>query len=154
MSIINIIKGCPLFIELADEEIDIVINTCQVLTLEQGEYVFHENDEGSDLYIVLTGHCHVVKAGVTLANLCKGDLFGEMILLDETIRAADVIADTYTDVLVINYKTIFGLYTKNPSIFSILAFNLCRLLAVRLRKTNLEMKEISEKLLNFEEKTA
>jgi CRP-like cAMP-binding protein len=145
MSIINIIKSCPLFMELADDEIDVVIKTCNVLNLEEGEHVFRESDEGDDLYIILTGHAEVHKDGVTLAKLTKGDLFGEMILLNETIRTADVTAKTYTDVLVINYKTIFGLYHKNPSIFSILAFNLCRLLAERLRKTNQEMSELSEK---------
>ena len=143
MSIINIIKSSPLFFELFDEEIDTLIQNCDVISLENGEYIFKEGDEGNEIYLILTGGAVVRKGQVTIVELRKGDLFGEMVLLDERTRTADVIATTYTDVIVMSYDTIFNVFHKNPKIFSILILNLCRLLAKRLKGSNEEIKRLN-----------
>jgi CRP-like cAMP-binding protein len=140
MSIINIIKSSPLFYELFDKEVDSIIENCQVMALEEGQKVFAENDEGDEIFIILTGACYVQKSGMNLVELGKGDLFGEMVLLDEKRRTADVVAKTYTDILVLSYSNIFDLYKKNPRIFSILILNLSRLLAKRLKDTSEQIK--------------
>lgn len=140
MSIINIIKSSPLFYELFDKEVDAIIENCQVMSLEKGQKVFSENDEGDEIFIILTGACAVQKSGLNLVELGKGDLFGEMVLLDERRRTADVVATTYTDILVLSYGNIFDLYKKNPRIFSILILNLSRLLAKRLKDTSEQIK--------------
>jgi len=143
MSIINIIKSSPLFFELYDEEIDTIIKDCNVISLEEGSYIFRENDEGNEIYLILTGGAHVKKGEIILADLKKGDLFGEMVLLDERVRTADIVSSTYTDVLVLNYDTIFNKFTKNPKIFSILMLNLCRLLAKRLKTSGDSIRELN-----------
>ncbi|MDA8793981.1 cyclic nucleotide-binding domain-containing protein [Bacteriovoracaceae bacterium] len=140
MSIINIIKSSPLFYELFDKEVDAIIENCNVMSLEEGQKVFAENDEGDEIFIILTGACSVQKSGLNLVNLGKGDLFGEMVLLDERRRTADVVASTYTDILVLSYGNIFNLYKKNPRVFSILILNLSRLLAKRLKDTSEQIK--------------
>jgi len=143
MSIINIIKSSPLFFELYDEEIDTIIKDCNVISLEEGSYIFRENDEGNEIYLILTGGAHVKKGEIILADLKKGDLFGEMVLLDERVRTADIVSSTYTDVLILNYDTIFNKFTKNPKIFSILMLNLCRLLAKRLKTSGDSIRELN-----------
>ena len=80
---------------------------------------------------------------MTLVELKKGDLFGEMVLLDEKTRTADIMATTYTDVLVLSYDVIFGIFKKNPKIFSLLMLNLCRLLAKRLKSSSNEIKNLN-----------
>jgi CRP/FNR family cyclic AMP-dependent transcriptional regulator len=83
MSIVNIIKSSPLFYELFDDEIDSLIQDCNVLSLEAGDYIFKEGDIGDEIFLILTGGADVKKGDVTLVSLKKGDLFGEMVLLDE-----------------------------------------------------------------------
>lgn len=143
MSIVNVIKSSPLFFELFDEEIDSIIEDCHVLNLESGDYIFNEGDEGNEIYLILSGGAAVKKSNVTLVELKKGDLFGEMVLLDERVRTADIMATTYTDVLVLSYDVIFGIYKKNPKIFSLLMLNLCRLLAKRLKSSSNEIKNLN-----------
>lgn len=145
MSIINIIKSSPLFFELYDEEIDVLIADCNVLSLEEGEFIVKDGEEGNEIYLILSGGAFVKKGDVTLVELRKGDLFGEMVLLDERTRTADIVASTYTDVLVMGYDTIFATFQKNPKVFSMLILNLCRLLAKRLKDSSKEI----EKLTNF-----
>jgi CRP/FNR family cyclic AMP-dependent transcriptional regulator len=143
MSIINVIKSSPLFFELYDEEIDALIADCNVLSLEKGDFIVREGEEGNEIYLILSGGAFVKKGPVTLVELRKGDLFGEMVLLDERTRSADIVASTYTDVLVLSYDTIFGTFQKNPKVFSMLILNLCRLLAKRLKGSTEEIKKLN-----------
>ena len=149
MSIVDVIKGSPLFDELYDSEIDTIIENSSVLKLEMGDYIVRENDEGDEIFIILSGEAKVKKSDIELATLTKADLFGELVLLNERTRTADIIASEACDVLVIKYTEIFGLYHSNPKIFSLLILNLARLLTRRLKKTGSELKEVKEKLKRF-----
>lgn len=151
MSIINVIKSSPLFFELYDEEIDSLISDCNVLSLEEGEFIVNDGEEGNEIFLILSGGAYVKKGPVTLVELRKGDLFGEMVLLDERTRSADIVASTYTDVLVMSYDTIFGTFQKNPKIFSMLILNLCRLLAKRLKGSSEEIKKLNGLLSKLSE---
>lgn len=150
MSIINIIKSSPLFFELFDDEIEIIVETCNVMSLEEGDYIFKENDEGNETFLILTGAANVQKGDTILAELKKGDLFGEMVLLEEKTRTADIVAKTYTDVLVMDFDSIFGIFKKNPKIFSLLMLNLCRLLAKRLKGSSEKIKLLNSKIKELE----
>jgi len=150
MSIVNIIKSSPLFYELFDEEIDTLIQDCNVLSLEEGDYIFKEGDVGDEIFLILTGGADVKKGDVKLVSLKKGDLFGEMVLLDERTRSADVVASTFTDVLVLSYESIFGVFKKNPKVFSLLMLNLCRLLAKRLKYAGNDIKGLNAQITKLQ----
>jgi CRP/FNR family cyclic AMP-dependent transcriptional regulator len=144
MSIINVIKSSPLFYELYDAEVESIIEHCSVLNLEDGDFIFREGDEGNEIYLILTGSAEVKKGDVTLVELKKGDLFGEMVLLDERTRSADIVSNNYTDVLVLSYDVIFGVFKKNPKVFSLLMLNLCRLLSKRLKSSSNEISKLNK----------
>lgn len=154
MSIINVIKSSPLFFELYDEEIDSIVQDCSVLSLEKGDYIFKEGEEGNEIYLILTGGAYVQKGDVKLVELKKGDLFGEMVLLDERTRTADIVSSNFTDVLVLSYDVIFGIFKRNPKIFSLLMLNLCRLMAKRLKGSSEEIKRLNAMISQFEDKAA
>lgn len=151
-SILTIVKGSPLFLELYDDEIMKIVEKCQVLSLEKGDCIFKEGDQGDELFIVLTGAAHVEKHGVSLAELKKGDLFGELVLLNENIRSADIIVDNYTDLLIMSYSDIFGLYEHEPKIFSVLILNLARLLTKRLKDSSATIQLLNEKIATLSQK--
>jgi len=152
MSIINVIKSSPLFFELFDEEIDAIVQDCSVLSLEKGDYIFKEGDEGNEIYLILSGGAFVQKGDVKLVELRKGDLFGEMVLLDERTRTADIVSSNYTDFLVLSYDVIFGIFKKNPKIFSLLMLNLCRLMAKRLKGSSDEIGRLNTLIAQFSKK--
>lgn len=116
------------------------------MSLESGELIIKDGDEGEDFFIILTGTAAVKKGDVLLAELRKGDLFGEMVLLNQNTRSADIIATTYTDILVINYKSIFSFYETRPRIFSLLILNLSRLLTKRLDNSGKTIRDLNHKL--------
>ena len=135
MSVLHVVKGCPLFYELYDEEIMAIVQKCRVIKAQEGDYIFREHDQGNEIFLILNGSAVVVKNNIKLANLRKGDVFGEMVLLKDNIRKADIYINNYTDLLVVDYDDIFGLYEANNKVFSILMLNLARMLATRLRKS-------------------
>jgi CRP/FNR family transcriptional regulator, cyclic AMP receptor protein len=149
MSIMGIIKSSPLFYEFFDAEVEQIVERCQVLSLQPGEFVFKEGDQGEDIFIILTGSAQVKKNTVVLADLKKGDLFGEMVLLNNNHRSADIVATTFTDVLVLNYHSIFSFYQTHPKIFSLLILNLSRLLAKRLDQSGQTIRKLNEDILSL-----
>jgi len=154
MSILKTVKGSPLFYDLYDDEIVQIVETCTVRSLEPGEYIFKDGDEGNEIYIVLSGNALVKKGEYELARLRKGDLFGELVLLHEKYRNADVISDNYTDVLIIEYNTIFKMYETHPKMFALLILNLSRLLAKRLKGAGDTIKDLKIELADINKKKA
>lgn len=142
MSVLGIVKGCPLFYELYDEEIMAIVESCKVVQAFEGDFIFREGDVGDEIFLILNGSANVIRGDVELAKLRKGDLFGEMVLLKDNIRKADILITCYTDILIIDYKSIFGLYETNNKVFSILMLNLSRMLATRLKKAGDKIEDL------------
>jgi CRP-like cAMP-binding protein len=134
---IHFLKGCPLFYELYEEEIEYIISRAQVAVFEQDKFIVREGDEGSELFILLNGHADVVKVidhqDVVLNKLEKGDVFGEMVIINETTRGADIVTTSKCEVLALQYDDIMRLYDSKPRIFAVLMFNLSRLLVKRIK---------------------
>jgi CRP/FNR family cyclic AMP-dependent transcriptional regulator len=147
MSNLQFIKGCPLFYELFDEEVDTILKDCNVACYDAGQAIVKEGDIGKEIYILLSGKASVQKNIanniIEIAELNKGDVFGELVLINENTRTADVVTKEETDVLIIEYDTIFSLYKKNNKIFSLLVLNLSRLLTQRLKKSNIIVEELN-----------
>lgn len=143
MSAIELIKSCPLFHDLYDDEIEVIVGKCDVLFYKENEYIIHEGDEGKEIYIILKGMAEVQKdingQIIHISKLHEGDMFGETSLIDET-RSADVVALTNCDVLTINKESLLSLYPKKAKIFSVLTLNMARLLAKRLKLANQSLK--------------
>ncbi len=146
MALLQIIKSSPLFMELYDNEIEEIIKDCKVRVMEAQEFLFHENDKGEDLFILLTGELSIIKGGIEITRFSKGELLGELVLINDQNRTTSCLATVFTEVLVINNKVIFDFYTKRPRLFSILMMNIARMLAQRLKRTTIEMTTLSEKV--------
>jgi|GEM_PF-452182 len=72
-------------------------------TFRRGEIIFREGEMGNQAYIVVTGTVEVFRyvegEKVSLASLRKGELFGEMALVDNSLRTA--VARERTGVVII-----------------------------------------------------
>lgn len=114
--------------------------------MEEKEFLFYENEKGEDLFIILTGELSIIKGGLEITKFSKGELLGELVLINDKNRTTSCQATVFSEVLVINNQVIFDFYTKRPRLFSILMMNIARMLAQRLKKTTIEMTTLSEKV--------
>jgi CRP-like cAMP-binding protein len=87
---------------------------------ETGQTVFNQKDLGDRLYIVVKGRCQVVRTenGVEyqLAELGPGECFGEMALINQTIRSATVRVIEPLDVLSIPKPDVAALVGHLPAL--------------------------------------
>ncbi|MBT3586889.1 MAG: cyclic nucleotide-binding domain-containing protein [Halobacteriovoraceae bacterium] len=157
MSVANLVKGCPLFHEIYENEIVEIIADCVVASYETGDAIIKQGDSGSDISVLLSGNAdiQVEKEGLIhkIATISKGDLFGEMVLINETERTASIVANESCDVLIISYDNFYSFYKKNPKVFALMVLNVTRLVTKRLKNSNTVVENLSQKIAELEGKS-
>jgi len=88
------------------------------------------------MYVVLSGTVRVVAAGVELAVLDEGDFFGEVSLVDDGPRSADVVAVTDCHLLLVTRMTLAMLTASHPQAAIHLLAAIGRSLVGKLREDN------------------
>jgi CPA1 family monovalent cation:H+ antiporter len=86
------LAAVDLFEGLDDKGLDEVKACSYFLGAHPGLHVVRADDVGFELYIILAGTADVIQDGKTIATLGKGDVFGEMAVLGNIHRNADVVA--------------------------------------------------------------
>lgn len=123
---------------------DVLLHLCSALaavTPSAGETLFHEGDEGRDMYVVLTGEMEVLKrskSGIEarVAVLGPGDWFGEMSIVDVQPRSATVRTLAPSRLLRITASDLDALYRHDVKSYALVVLNLARELSRRLRVTD------------------
>lgn len=113
-----------------------------------GEVIFKEGDTGGALYMILEGKVRVSRevSGMgeeALAVLGAGDAFGEMALIDEFPRSADVRVHERCRLLVISKEALEDLLFLNRDLAYEILWNFVKILSSRLRETNDKMTFLS-----------
>ena len=74
-------------------------------TFYKDDYIFREGDPAYAAYLIRAGQVHIIRyrddEEVVLATLGKGQLFGELALIDSAPRSADAVAATKSVELVV-----------------------------------------------------
>lgn len=112
-------------------------------TLGAEETLFREGDEGDQMYLIKSGKIRIVKEmskgeEKTLAVLEAGAFFGEMAVLDKRPRSASAIAETDTELIIVNRDVFLRKINENPFIKYVILT-----LTERLRKTDDMLKYVS-----------
>ncbi|MBK26384.1 MAG: hypothetical protein CME70_20460 [Halobacteriovorax sp.] len=153
-AIANLVKGCPLFHEIYDNEVEKILADCLVATYQPGDYIMRQGEEGTDICVILSGNADisVMKGDEShyIATINKGDIFGEMVLINETKRTANIICKEKCDVLVLSFENFYKFFSKNPSVFALMVLNVTRLITKRLKNSNLVVQELNHKILELE----
>ena len=88
------LKSIPIFADISDEELRQVATFAQEISVEAGRDLVREGDFSYEFMAIEEGEAEVTRGGEHLADLGPGDFFGEMGLLDKTLRNATVTAKT------------------------------------------------------------
>jgi CRP/FNR family cyclic AMP-dependent transcriptional regulator len=88
------LKSIPLFEEVGDQELAQIAPFAQEVSVEEGKMLVREGDFSYEFMAIEEGEAEVTRGGEHLADLGPGDFFGEMGLLEKTLRNATVTAKT------------------------------------------------------------
>jgi cAMP-dependent protein kinase regulator len=88
------LKSIPLFEEMGDEELGQIAPFAQEVSVDAGKVLVREGDYSYEFMVIQEGTAEVTRGGEHLADLGPGNFFGEMGLLEKTLRNATVTAKT------------------------------------------------------------
>lgn len=149
-AIANLVKGCPLFHEIYDNEVEAVLSDCLVASYSPGDVIMKQGEDGTDICVILSGKADITvdKDGNSqfIASIGKGDIFGEMVLINETKRTANITCTENCAVLVMSFDNFYKFFSKNPSVFALMVLNVTRLITKRLKHSNHVIQELNAKL--------
>ena len=131
MSVADTLGQLALFADLTPAQLEAVAHTHEEDVFAAGERVLRKGLSGGNFYVILDGEAAVDLDGQQLANLGRGDFFGEISALTGEPPTTDVIAVTILRCLVIPAQQLERLVLDRPQF----ALRLLRLEARRLRAT-------------------
>jgi CRP-like cAMP-binding protein len=88
------LKSIPLFADISDEELGQIATFAQEISVEAGRVLVREGDFSYEFMAIEQGEAEVTRGGEHVADLGRHDFFGEMGLLEKTLRNATVTAKT------------------------------------------------------------
>ncbi len=88
------LKSLPLFADVPDEELAQIAGFAQEVKVDQGRELVREGDFSYEFMAIEEGEAEVTRDGQHVNDLGPGDFFGEMGLLEKTLRNATVTAKT------------------------------------------------------------
>jgi CRP-like cAMP-binding protein len=88
------LKSIPLFQDVPDDELRQVATFAQEVSVEQGRELVREGDFSYEFMAIEEGEAEVTRDGEHVADIGPGDFFGEVGLLEKTLRNATVTAKT------------------------------------------------------------
>jgi CRP/FNR family transcriptional regulator, cyclic AMP receptor protein len=112
------------------------------------EVIIRQDEPGLGMYIIQSGEAAVISGrdNVQLSILGDGDFFGEVSLLDETPRSATVVARTHCLILGFFQSDLFGLIERDPRFGVKIVIRLAKILGDRLRKANVQVLGLTERM--------
>jgi CRP-like cAMP-binding protein len=88
------LKVIPVFASLDDETLREIATFATEISVPAGKHLLNEGDYAYEFMAIEEGEAEVVRQGERVATLGPGEFFGEIALLEKTLRTASVIALT------------------------------------------------------------
>lgn len=131
----DVLSQVPLFQDLSKHELQVLANNCREREYQPGQTLLRQGETGVGLFIITRGTVNVSQTapdGATreLGVFGRGDVLGEMSLLDDQPRTATVVASEPTSVIVIPVWDFRAAMRESPEI----GIKLLSVLTRRLRR--------------------
>ena len=105
----------PFFAEADEEDLARIARRLRPQLAVPGENIITKGELGDRMYFLATGEVEVVLPGQAI-TLRPGEFFGELALLDDAPRSADVRARSYCNLLVLSRRDFRRLLNQDPAL--------------------------------------
>jgi len=128
--VVKMLGSVPLFTGLETKDLEEIAGIGRELTFEPGKAMVKQGEPGIGFLLILDGKAEVRRNGKKVTTLAPGDFFGEMSVIDDKPRSADVVAIEPTKCFGVTAWSFAPMLRSNPSI----AIGIIGELVRRLRK--------------------
>jgi len=140
---IKFLSSVAIFDTLSTRQLEKIHELIHVRRYEEGEIIFRQGDPGVGMYIVSEGHVDVYNeyndmTRRKIAEIHRGDFFGEISLLNDSPRSATTVALTKTTLFGLFRPDLLGLIDSDTKLGFRFIYRLSQIVAERLRLTSLE----------------
>jgi signal transduction histidine kinase len=150
---LEFLRGIPLFSDLDGPDLERLLGVTREVSRSPGEQLFAQGDAGDYAYVIEDGQvditCFSDGREIPLATRGRGEVIGEMALLDEEPRMASARASTAVKCLAIGREQLDKLLGASPSA----ARAMLATVTARLRETEAALRQ-SEKMAQLGTLTA
>jgi CRP-like cAMP-binding protein len=153
--IMSSLSDADVFYNLSPEQLSRIAEICAERRLSKGTILFRENNPGDEMYLVAQGAVDILVDPAMLgletdvrptkvATMRKGQIFGEMALVDEGLRSATAqVAEDDTLLLAIRRHDLLALCERDYRLGYRIMRNIAVDLAFKMRSTDLMVREQS-----------
>ena len=110
------LKSVPLFATCSKRQLEDIATIADELAQPKGSTLARQGDRGHEFIILLEGMADVRRNGRRIASLGAGSFFGEIALLTDSARTADVVAATNVRTLVIGDRAFARLLREDAAV--------------------------------------
>jgi len=111
---VALLRSLPIFAPLGVPEVETLARALEPVDVEAGATVIRTGDRGDRFYAIAEGEVEVRRDGNRVGSLVRGDGFGEVALLRDVPRTADVVALAPTRLYALAKGDFVGAVTGHP----------------------------------------
>jgi CRP/FNR family cyclic AMP-dependent transcriptional regulator len=150
---LDAIRSVPLFASLDDQAATELRNLLRTRDIPGGTGLFRAGDQGDAMYLIESGRVLISLTDndnkpVVLAELARGDFFGEMAIIDGKQRSADATVTEDARLAVLSRESFLRFIDENPAV----ALAMLSATFSRLRRTDKLLQQRVSRNVNEEQK--
>jgi len=139
MEITEITRQSDIFHGLSDGELSQLAQICRMMSYPAGQTICNEGECGSEIFVLAEGKASVFakktgKKRSKIGTIKQGEIFGEMSIIEDLPRVADLITDKDSKLVVIDRFELENLMNKNSHLGKVVMQNIAKGLSRKLRR--------------------
>jgi RimJ/RimL family protein N-acetyltransferase len=139
MEITEITRQSDIFQGLSDGELSQLAQICKMVSYPAGKTICSEGECGSEIFVLAEGRASVLaqrtgKKRSKIGTISQGEIFGEMAIIEDLPRVADLVTDVDSKLVVIDRFELENLMNKNSHLGKMVMQNMAKGLSRKLRR--------------------
>ncbi|VAX22698.1 hypothetical protein MNBD_NITROSPINAE01-306 [hydrothermal vent metagenome] len=135
------------FFDLDNSQIYTLLQVCQIRKYKKGDVIFNEGEVAREMYLIISGDIRISRAtsdagSIIISMMKRGDVLGEMGIIDGGPRSASATAETNCQTLVLHQVS---LLRCDDNTAGKIYRNLSHILSSKLRITASRLEDLSRR---------
>ena len=136
---VMVLKNTDLFGQTPENVLSSIAPIMKEVRYTEGQTIFEKGDFGNSMFVIYEGEVAVMDSNTQLASFGRGEVFGELALLDAEPRSAAVVAQTDVQLFRIDQADFYDLMDERGEVLR----NIIKMLCQRLRTQNTKLRALA-----------